>query len=125
MSEDSSSQGAIERAEDARPEGQHSAGWRDIASAPRDGTPFLAFNPMVGIYNTAYTTRWTGAPEEYRSGNYSGFPCGFWSSGLDSFPFGQWDCQPTHWMPLPPYPANHSADDGAERVHQSLPGMNQ
>jgi hypothetical protein len=78
--------------------------WQPIETAPRDGTPILAFNPMFGVYNTAYTNRWTGEPDEIAEGSYRGFPCGFSSNGLGSFPFGQWDCQPSHWMPLPPPP---------------------
>lgn len=78
--------------------------WQPISSAPKDGTPILAFNRMVGIYSTAFTTRWTGEPAEHDAGTYEGFPCGFWSTGLGSFPFGQWDCQPTYWQPLPEPP---------------------
>jgi hypothetical protein len=75
--------------------------WQPIETAPRDGTPFLAFNPLVGVYHTAYTTRWTGEPNEE---GYEGFPCGFWHSGGRCYPFGKWDCVPSHWMPLPEPP---------------------
>lgn len=84
--------------------------WRTIESAPRDGTRILAFNAVVGTYTTAFTVRWTGEPGEFDAwmrgdpGCYEGFPCGFWPSGLGSYPFGQWDCRPTHWMPLPDSP---------------------
>ena len=78
--------------------------WQPIETAPKDGTPILCFNPLVGAYNSAYTTRWTGTAEEYDRRTYEGFPCGFWPKGLDGFPFGQWDCHPSHWMPLPPPP---------------------
>lgn len=90
--------------------------WKPIATAPRDGTRILAWNAMVGVYNTAFTTRWTGEPGEYRAGAYQGFPCGFWSSGVDDYPFGKWDCRPTHWMPIPPAPdlksPNHTTSKG-------------
>lgn len=79
------------------------SGWRGIETAPRDGTPFLAYNRMVGVYNTAFTTHWPG----FGSADYEGFPCGFWSM------LGAWDCQPTHWMPLPPAPSvtpNHPTE---------------
>ena len=76
-------------------------GWQPIFSAPRDGSPILAFNPMVGVYNTAFTTRWDGSVEECDNPTSEGVPCGFWSSGAKSYPFGKWDCQPTHWMPVP------------------------
>jgi hypothetical protein len=75
--------------------------WQPIATAPKDGTPFLAYNSMVGVYNTAFTTRWTGEPNE---DGYEGFPCGFWHSGGRCYPFGKWDCVPSHWMPLPEPP---------------------
>lgn len=80
------------------------SGWRSMDTAPRDGSAFLAYNPVVGPYVTAFTTRWTG---------------GFWPNGLGSYPFGRWDCAPCAWMPieLPPpalrsHPANLGADDG-------------
>lgn len=79
--------------------------WRPIATAPRDGTPILAYNPVVGVYSTAFTTRWTGQTTEWRAGTYGGYPCGFWPNGIDSYPFGKWDCQPTHWQPQPEPPA--------------------
>lgn len=77
--------------------------WQPIETAPRDRL-ILAYNPVMGIYTTAYTTRWTGLPEEYENPDYEGFPCGFCWSGPKSYPFGQWDCQPTHWCELPPEP---------------------
>ncbi len=80
---------------------RESQGWQPIESAPRDGTMILAFNGFFGVYSTAFTTRWTGRRGEEP---YEGFPCGFHSSGLGSYPFGKWDCQPTHWMPLPDPP---------------------
>ena len=82
-------------------------GWRPIESAPRDGAGILAYNPMVGIYHTAFTTRWSGEPNET---GYEGFPCGYWHTGdVRCYAYGKWDAQPTHWMPLPDAPA-----EGAE-----------
>lgn len=75
--------------------------WQPIETAPRDGSPILAYNPLIGVYSTAFTTRWTGEPDEV---GYEGFPCGFWNMGPGSYPFGRWDCRPTHWMPLPEPP---------------------
>jgi hypothetical protein len=78
-----------------------SEAWRPISTAPKTGEPILAYNPVVGVYNTAYTTRWTiEVPDKL----YEGFPCGFWLDFRGGYPFGKWDCQPTHWMPLPPPP---------------------
>jgi hypothetical protein len=85
--------------------------WQPIETAPRDGTPILCYNGLVGAYSTAFTTRWIGDPEEAGSGFYQGFPCGFWSTGLDSYPFGKWDCAPSHWMPLPDPPAQIGVAD--------------
>lgn len=73
-------------------------GWRPIETAPKDGTPILCFNRMVGIYNTGFTTSWDDDGD-----GYEGFPCGFWGS-----PHGKWDCQPTHWRQLPPTPEQGS-----------------
>jgi hypothetical protein len=86
-------------------------GWQKIDSAPRDGTAILAFNPAVGVYSTAFTTRWTGDPAEYEAATqgqptYEGFPCGFWPSGPNSYPFGRWDVSPRFWRPLPQPPGD-------------------
>lgn len=78
-------------------------GWRPIDAAPKDGQGILAYNPVVGVYNTAFTTRF-----DLGINNYEGFPCGFWSQDRDTFPFGKWDCQPTHWMPLPTPPKSEA-----------------
>lgn len=84
-------------------------GWRSIETAPKDGTPFLAFNPFVGVYHTAYTVRWTGAEDEYDAAmagkpTYEGFPCCFKSNAFADWPYGKWDVAPTHWRPLPAPP---------------------
>lgn len=74
--------------------------WQPIETAPKDGTAILAYNPMIGAYSTAYTTRFV--PDKPYGG---GFPCGYWPNGTPgSDNFGRWDCQPTHWLPLPPPP---------------------
>jgi hypothetical protein len=78
--------------------------WQPIETAPRDGTPILAYNGMVGVYNTAFTTWFDSDENLMRKPGYEGFPCGFWSTGLNGYPFGRWDCQPSHWMPLPAPP---------------------
>lgn len=82
-------------------QGASLSGWLPIETAPRDGSAFLAYNPLIGAYHTAFTTRWTGEPNEE---GYEGFPCGFWPCGSGSYPFGKWDAQPTHWQALPPNP---------------------
>jgi hypothetical protein len=55
-------------------------GWRDIATAPRDGTDVLVCDDETGERHVSY---WTG-------------DC--WS-GRNRF-------KPTHWMPLPPAPTD-------------------
>jgi len=75
--------------------------WRPMRDAPRDGRRIICWNSAVGIYVTAYTTRWTGLPDEKP---YEGFPCGFWPMAPTGYPFGQWDCAPYAWMPSPDDP---------------------
>lgn len=66
-------------------------GWRDISSAPRDGTEILVYFPLDGL-NKHWARRvpvvWTGSEWAHtgRSGGYSHA------------------YQPTHWQPLPPPP---------------------
>lgn len=72
--------------------------WKTIDSAPKDGTEFLAYNPAMGAYSTSYTKHWKNRDGTWDH-EYRGFPCGH-SMGM----FGQWDCQPTHWMPFPEPP---------------------
>lgn len=66
------------------------SGWQDIATAPRDGTRILAYNPVIGVYNTAWN--------QTRDCTEEGFYCGFTKY------VGVWYCSPTHWMPLPEKP---------------------
>ncbi len=62
--------------------------WQPIETAPKDGTPFLAFGISPGQYKFEYgddigVTRWKVG----YGGSWSGGPA-----------------YPTHWMPLPPPP---------------------
>jgi len=59
--------------------------WRNIETAPRDGTKFWAFERRRGQYECWYHTD------------------GYWMDHADSEP------GPTHWMPLPAPP--HGASD--------------
>jgi len=72
------------------------AGWKPISSAPKDGTPVLAF--------------WTGATEAATVYGRS--------YGITMFKHGEWvnvdNCddaysEPTHWMPLPAAPQGAGA----------------
>ncbi|GBQ95074.1 hypothetical protein AA23498_2197 [Acetobacter nitrogenifigens DSM 23921 = NBRC 105050] len=59
--------------------------WRDIASAPKDGTAVLLFNHIDGRGDYTWLDRWD--PE-----------------------YGRWIAAPkaraTHWMPIPPPPGS-------------------
>lgn len=68
-------------------------GWRDMASAPKDGTRFLARQG-----DRHFDCWWVSDP-------YEG--C-FWQDEADSEP------DPTHWMPLPPAPG--TAPSGTAEV---------
>ncbi len=58
--------------------------WRDIGTAPKDGTHFLAFEKGYGIHDC----RW----DKSHDGGSGGFRT----------PHHGW--RPTHWMPLPKEP---------------------
>ena len=61
-------------------------GWRDIASAPRDGT-IIAVTGCNGILET-YAAHWDGPAQGWKA----------WPYGYEHY------CEPTHWLPLPPAP---------------------
>ena len=63
--------------------------WRDIATAPRDGTWFWAYWPVAAEHDQQRVTQWLDDAEESR-----------W---VDSADFCDW-ISPTHWMPLPTPP---------------------
>ncbi len=96
---------------------QHSAGWRDISTAPRDETEILVFfQPIRGRLSGVHQVAWinqngTTTPEE-----------GIWCVDDNKHgPYamrGYLDGDDTHWMPLPPPPGQEgSADsDGGDGV---------
>lgn len=61
------------------------SGWRDIATAPKDGTQVLLVEGLFG--RAVVSARWISAPHD------------FWRK--DS---GGAAHRPTHWMPLPKLP---------------------
>lgn len=64
--------------------------WQPIDTAPKDGTPFLAYDSHR---QAMFVAKWHH--------NYSDNPAdGYWSNivGDDD------TCHPTHWMPLPKAP---------------------
>ena len=66
--------------------------WRDISSAPRDGTRIMVYRPDAK--KSPYNEH-TVVGTDYWSDRYSSTPC--WSQSRR-------DEQPTHWMPLPAPP---------------------
>lgn len=70
-------------------------GWRDIATAPKDGGEFLGFGGGIDGQARIQVVRWNDR-------------VGCWQT--DTVSLEDWDDQaegysrPTHWMPLPPSP---------------------
>lgn len=71
---------------------QANYGWRNIETAPKDGTAIMILFEDSDIPSIA---RWDDA----RGMDY--YPC--WVVTWDGHHFGKFD-RPTHWMPLPPSP---------------------
>lgn len=79
--------------------------WKDISSAPKDGTWILGINSRgnqaVIIWSDS-AAHWTHRLGSTRGGWIYPFSDGiqstFWNGGCGSVP--------THWMPLPPPPSN-------------------
>lgn len=68
--------------------------WRDISTAPRDGTPIIAIeNEKRMDYETGKLY-----PEEILVVHWMEKP-GYWGTAFLGMP----DFRPTHWIPLPPY----------------------
>lgn len=81
---------------------QH-GGWRDIASAPRDGTRFLAFGGGLDAVETAY---------------WSGDVCCWCAESVtldDLDDESEGYCRPTHWQPLPAPPAVTALSGGGDK----------
>jgi len=72
-------------------------GWRDIASAPKDGTTILVWR-RVGAWSVIGHARWE---------NVCGV-AGWISHGFSDCPGNLGLAFPTHWMPLPPAPEPQS-----------------
>lgn len=98
-------------------------GWRDIASAPKDGTPILAIGPVpVDGDVEVRETYW----HFYGEGSIAkaAFDRGEGSSGNWRWaePAHNWaqEWKPTHWMPLPPLPAEGRAADRSGEAASAL-----
>lgn len=72
--------------------------WRDIASAPKGGTRFLAYED--GNY---YALEWKQEMPSLDKGYWD--PC-------DSGRYTVWPPEPTHWRPLPPPPQALTTGEG-------------
>lgn len=82
--------------------------WRDISTAPKDGTPILIWEPGPHSFGNREKYRRMvpvgeapAPPQEYDDKRWA---VGYWR------PWGGWgnrnsaDVKPTHWMPLPEPP---------------------
>jgi len=65
-------------------------GWRDISTAPKDGSEFLAVDATVGNQEPSVTRF-----------NDDGWRTSAWGEGMYA---DAWWKSPTHWMPLPAPP---------------------
>lgn len=72
--------------------------WRDIVTAPKDGTPvFLWKNQFIGVHRYLSPLGSVCGPQWYQA--YGCNYAAFWVEGA------------THWMPLPQPPANGTAPE--------------
>ena len=73
--------------------------WEKIETAPKDGTAVLVYPP------TWKSNGRTCSVAVYDTDNFSKRPRPYWQRDDDMGRIGiSRDCQPTHWMPLPPPP---------------------
>jgi len=68
------------------------SGWRDIETAPKDGSVFLAWPGEMEACNAAVPTSWYVHPSVQG-----------WVT--DAYDCGEYEFNPTHWMPLPAPPS--------------------
>ena len=71
------------------------SGWRPIETAPKGGARFLAYEAEA-------------EPQHYECWRHEGYGEGqWWTDWADSEP------DPSHWMPLPPPPADTTPQEGS------------
>jgi hypothetical protein len=90
-------------------------GWRDIATAPRDGTDCVLWDGRRARFGSWRVDEGFASKEPmWLDDSYDDFSCGFASVPIT----------PTHWMPLPPPPSADSlGGDVAKRSEpDALPG---
>lgn len=74
-------------------------GWRDIATAPRDGTDCVLWDGRRARFGSWRVDEGFASKEPmWLDDSYDDFSCGFASVPIT----------PTHWMPLPPPPSADS-----------------
>lgn len=78
---------------------QDEAGWRDISTAPKDGTEIIAYRPLAHLTNDPpfIVTKTTSCSRTS-------------PQGVEHYTT-HW-CHPTHWMPLPAPPIRSDRDGG-------------
>lgn len=79
--------------------------WRDIETAPKDGTRILLFDPAIGP--TVISGWWDKSFEiKYDEEKDETFEVGAWTDGcVVSFGYEETaSYSPTHWQPLPEAP---------------------
>lgn len=85
-------------------------GWRDIVSAPKDGTEFLSWGGPESVFGKVQPTRWL-SPGPYTTENGKNaegqrryqWPDGFYWAGYDGF---VGPVSPTLWRPMPSVPTD-------------------
>lgn len=91
-----------------------SEGWRPIETAPKDGTPILAYGPLPGWnsrdhgWHGVRETRWDCYPQGspgYDKWTRGEGPLGIGWEWYEPVHNWQHHWQPTHWLPLPAPPA--------------------
>lgn len=72
-------------------------GWRDIATAPRDGTRLVLWDLSRAVFGSWRVDEGFSSKEPmWLDESYNDYSCGFASNPLE----------PTYWMPIPPAPTD-------------------
>jgi hypothetical protein len=80
--------------------------WRDMSTAPKDGTWVLLYGDGPSFMRCPFVGYWTGMglrPDGTET------PLA-WYQAISS---SRYPCQPTHWMPLPPAPEGPPSAESA------------
>lgn len=84
------------------------SGWRDISTAPKDGTRFLAYE-VIGPMDEEDEDGFVIARGKYERGQVVAYYLDFgFGGGVVPYPWNgglSQNIKYTHWMPLPPPPA--------------------